>query len=131
MRSVRATSLLAPRHVLGDGVEPTPSWRDHQLKILDVLACGASGDLIDPFASVARIGAAKFGERVEEMVVPGDAGRRHEAAHREGIDQTIIEALVLGKRGRRNLVLLAHGLKLCARDHWLRLGKRLSVLIHA
>jgi hypothetical protein len=123
--------VLTPGHAFGDGVEPAPGRRDHQLEILNILTCGARGDFIDPFASVARIGAAEFHEGVEEMVVRGDACRRHEAAHREGIDKIVVQALVLGKLGRRNLVLLAHGLKLCAGDHRLRLGKGLGVLIHA
>jgi hypothetical protein len=98
---------------------------------LNILTCSARGDFIDPFTGVAGIGAAKFHERVEEMVVRGDAGRRHEAAHREGIDQSVVEGLVLGKLGRRNLVLFAHRLEFGAGDHWLRLGKGLGVLIDA
>ena len=63
--------ILAPSHAVGDRVEAMPGRRDHELEILLVLVGGARGHLIEPGAGVARIDAAEFLERAEEMIVPG------------------------------------------------------------
>jgi hypothetical protein len=50
----------------------------------------AVSDFIQPFAGMTRIGAAKFRERAEEMVVAAVAFGRDEVAHGEGIDQPVV-----------------------------------------
>ncbi len=123
--------ILTPGEILGDGVQPIPGRRFHQLEILLVLRGGPRRDLVEKRARVARVGATELGERPEEMIVPGLALRRHEAAHREGIDQLVIEMLVLGHIGGSDVAGLADRLGLGARLDRLRLGEGLGDRIDA
>ena len=129
--SRKRAEILAPSHALGDVVEAMPGRRLHQLEILLVLRGGAGGDLIEKIAGVAGIGAAEFREGSEEMVMPGHALGRDEAAHGEGIDQGIVEVLVLGDFGGGNIARLADRLGRGSRLDRLRLGERLGGLIDA
>jgi hypothetical protein len=61
-----------------------------------------------------------FREGSKEMVVPGHACRRDEAAHGKGVDQCVVEALVLGNVGGRNIARFANELRLRARIDRLR-----------
>ena len=80
---------------------------------------------------MARVGATELGECPEEMIVPGLALRRHEAAHREGIDQLVVELLVLRHIGGANVAGLADRLGLGAGLDRLRLGEGLGDRIDA
>ncbi len=44
---------------------------------------------------MARGSAAEFPERIEEMIVAAFAARGNEAAHREGVDQRVVEMLIV------------------------------------
>ena len=66
----------------------------HDFEVLLVLGGGAGGDLVEPFAGVGSIDAAEAAEGGEELVVTADAGAGHEAAHGEGVDESIVELLV-------------------------------------
>ena len=101
---------------------------DHELEILLVLIGGAADHLIEPGAGVARIDAAEFLEGPEEMVVPGLAFRRHEAAHGEGVDQAVVKAEILVDSRGRNLARFA--LRRGARCR-MRLIERILGRIHA
>ena len=129
--SRKPRQILAPGHVLGDGVEAIPGRRLHQLEILLVLRGGSRRDLVEKLAGVARIGAAELGEGSEEMIVPGLALRGNEAAHGEGIDQLVVEALVLRHVGGGNVARFAHRLRLRAGLDRLRLGEALGDRIDA
>lgn len=67
-------------------------------------------------------GAAKFGKGVEEMVVAGDARRREKAAHGEGVDQGVVEMLVVKGSGGGKFAFAACGL-LVGVSGGLRFGK--------
>jgi hypothetical protein len=82
-----------------------------------VLSGGARRDLVEKFAGVAGISAAELRKGREEMVMSGHALRRHEAAHREGIDQCIIKRLCLRHVCSRHVAGLTHGLGLDAPMH--------------
>jgi hypothetical protein len=56
---------------------------------------------------MARVGTAEFRERAEEMVVAGLAFGSDEAAHGEGVDQPIVEPLVLQDRSGGDRTLAA------------------------
>ena len=72
----------------------------HQLHVLNILCRGAGGDFVEPLAFVAVIDAVEFIERVEEMIVAAGAGGGNEAAHRERVDECVVEMLILvGLRG--------------------------------
>ncbi len=121
--AAQSREILAPGEVLSDGVQPVPGRRFHQLEILLVLRRGPSRALVEKFTGMARIGPAEFGEGLEEMIVPGLALGGHEAAHREGIDQPVVELLGLGNIGGFDVALLADRLGLGTRPDRLRLGE--------
>jgi hypothetical protein len=60
-----------------------------------VLSGGAARDLVEPFADVRFIDAAEAAEGGEELVVAADAGAGDKAAHGKGIDEGVVELLVL------------------------------------
>jgi hypothetical protein len=95
------------------------------------LGGGAGSDFINPSTGMTRIIAAEPGEGAEEMIMCGHPLGGHEAAHREGVDQGVVERLVLRQFGGRDLILFANRLELRASPHGLRLGKRLGVGIDA
>ena len=80
----------------GDGLE---IGRLHQFEILFVLRGGSGRYFINPFADVALVGAAEFVEGIEEMIVPGFACFGNEGPHGEGVDQIVVELLILGNAG--------------------------------
>jgi hypothetical protein len=69
---------------------------------------------------MVRIGATEFLEGTEEMVMPGITLGRDKTAHGEGVDQRIVELLVLIDGRGRNRILAAS--RRIAR-HALRLGE--------
>jgi hypothetical protein len=127
----KGLEVIAPYRILGDGVEPGPGRGHHQFEILRVLRGGAGGDFIDPATGMTRIVAAEPGEGAEEMIMRGNPLRGYEAAHREGVDQGVVERLVLRQFGGRDLILFANRLELRASPQGLRLSERLSVGIDA
>ena len=68
--------------------------RLHQLQILLILRGGAAGHLVHPLADVLLVQPAKAVEGGKELVVPAEARSGHKAAHREGVDQPVVEILV-------------------------------------
>ena len=74
--------------------------RVHQLQILLVLRRRKRGDFVYPFRRVAPGQAAKLIEGSKEVIVSAITGRRHEAAHGEGVDQLVVERLMLQQRRR-------------------------------
>jgi hypothetical protein len=56
---------------------------------------------------MVRIGATEFLEGTEEMVMPGITLGRDKTAHGEGVDQRIVELLVLIDGRGRNRILAA------------------------
>jgi hypothetical protein len=65
------------------------------------------------------------------MVMPGDALGGDEAAHGKGVDQGVVEVLVLGDVGGGNVARFAHRLRLRPSVDRLRFGKRFCRLVHA
>jgi len=95
---------------------------------LRVLVCRAAGQLVEPLAGVTRIDAAEFGEGTEEMIVPGHALSRDEAPHREGVNQSVVEAQILIDVGGRDIALPAYRSPIADR---LRLGEGMGRFIDA
>ena len=127
----QAPQIFAPRQILGDSVQPVPGGRRHQLEILLVLRGGAGRDLGEKLARVARIGAAELGKGSEEMIVRGLPLGRNKTAHRERVDQLVVEVLVLRHVGGLDIAGLADRLRLGARPYRLRLGEGLGDRIDA
>ena len=100
--------LLAPGGVAGAGWNRLRLRNDgegrvrrvHQLQILLVLRRGALGHLVHPFRFVAFGQADEVIEGGKEVIVPAVAGYGHERAHGEGVDQLVVERLIL-RQGRR------------------------------
>jgi hypothetical protein len=63
--------------------------------VLDGVAGGEGGDLVEPLAGVGLFEAAEALKGSEELVVAADAGGGDEAAHGEGVDEGVVELLVL------------------------------------
>ena len=94
--------LRVPSDLMGNRRGVAEGRRLHQLKILLILHGGAAGRLVHPFACVVLAGSAKTRECSEEMIVRAQAGAGHKAAHREGIDEPVVEILVSRNRRCRN-----------------------------
>ena len=78
----------------------------HDFEVLLVLRGGAGGDLVEPLGGVGLIDAAEAVEGGEELVVAADAGGGDETAHGEGVDEGVVELLIVegiggGTPGRR------------------------------
>ena len=69
--------------------------RLHDFEVLLVLGGGAGRDFVEPFAGVGLVDAAEAAEGGEELVVAADAGAGDEAAHGEGVDEGVVELLIL------------------------------------
>jgi hypothetical protein len=67
----------------------------HDLEILLVLRGGASSDLVEPLSNVGFVDSVETIEGGEELVVAADACTGNEAAHGKGVDQGIIELLIV------------------------------------
>jgi len=67
----------------------------HDFEILFVLGGGAGGDLVKPFAEVRLTNGVEAAEGGEELIVAADAGARDEAAHGEGVNEGVVEFLIL------------------------------------
>ena len=67
----------------------------HDFEILLVLSRGAGSDFVEPFSCVRFAGDVEAGERGEELVVSTDTGAGDEAAHGEGVDESVVELLIL------------------------------------
>ena len=80
--------------------------RHHDFEVLLVLRGGAGCDFVEPFAAVDLVDAAEAAEGGEELVVAADAGGRDEGAHGEGVDEGVVELLVLEEPLRRGTVPL-------------------------
>ena len=73
--------------------------RLHQFEILLILRGCAAGHLVHPLAGVPLAQPAEAIECGEKMVVAAEAGGGHEAAHGEGVNQSVVEHLI----GRRQV----------------------------
>ncbi len=99
--------------------------RLHQLDILLIFSGGAAGHLVHPLAGVPIAKPAKAIESGEELVVAAEARDGDKTAHREGVNQPVVEQL----RGRRQIAG-----QLCGRHERRRaggLGKAQGRRIHA
>ncbi len=69
--------------------------RLHDLEVLLILSGGAGGNFVEPLAGVRFIDAVEAVEGGEELIVAADASAGDEAAHGEGVDEGIVEFLIL------------------------------------
>src|SRR5665213_877611 len=85
--------------------------RLHDFEVLLVLSSGAGGNLVKPFASVGFADTAEAIEGVEELIVRAGAGAGDEAAHGEGVDEFVVEMLVLEDAVGTDIAFTADGLR--------------------
>ena len=83
----------------------------HDFEVLFVLRGGAGGDLVEPLAGVGFVDAAEAVEGGEELIVAADAGAGDEAAHGEGVDEGVVELLVLEGICGADVAFAADGLR--------------------
>ncbi len=67
----------------------------HDFEVLLVLSGCASRDFIEPFSSVGPVDAAEAVEGREELVVTAGAGAGDKATHGEGVDEGVVELLIV------------------------------------
>jgi hypothetical protein len=65
--AAQAGQILAPGDIFGDGIQPVPGRRFHQLEILLVLRGGTGRHLVDKFAGMAWVGPTELGEGAKEI----------------------------------------------------------------
>ena len=95
-----------PAEFVAEACGVREGWSLHDLEVLLVLGGGAGGDLVKPLAGV--LGGAEAGEGSEELVVAGGAGGGDEAAHREAVDESVVEVLVFEEKAGGDLGLGAN-----------------------
>ncbi len=95
----------------------------HQFHVLNILRSGARGDFVEPVAFVVFVCAVKSVERVEEMVVACRAGGGNKTAHRERVDQLVIEMLIFVGLGGGDVARFARRALCCVVGFVLRLGE--------
>ena len=105
--------------------------RVHQLQVLFVLRRRARRHLINPLAGVPVIRPSKFRKRVEKMIVPGYARRRHKSPHRKRIHQRIVQFLIPERGFRGDFAFAARILLDSAAGRCWRLRKRQLRNVHA
>src|SRR5258708_2367876 len=72
---------------------------------------GVACESIEPFAGMGDIDAGETAEGGEELVVATDAGAGHEAAHGEGVDEGIVELLILERVLGADVTFATDGLR--------------------
>src|ERR1700740_1422142 len=75
--------------------------------------------------------AVEFREGVEEVIVATDAGRGDKAAHRECVNERVVEMLIGEGVSGGNIAVTANWLRWEAVRHGARLEKRVSDEVHA
>src|SRR5262249_14658737 len=74
---------------------------EHQLQVLQMVRSGAGADFGEHVRGMAVASGSKLSEGRKEVIVAGFA-RRKPAAHGEGVQQLVVQSLVLvGGTGRR------------------------------
>ena len=103
----------------------------HQLEVLFILRRRARRDFVNPLADVPVIRPPEFRERIEKMIVPCHARRRHKSPHGKRIHQRIVQFLMLKRGFRGNFALAARILLRSAARQRLRFRKRQLDDVHA
>ncbi|MDX6459812.1 MAG: hypothetical protein QOE55_3509 [Acidobacteriaceae bacterium] len=103
----------------------------HDFEILAVLGGGAGSDLVKPLGDVRLVDVGEAGEGGEELVVAAGAGGGNEGSHGEGVDEGVVEFLVLEGVGSADVAFSADGLGRDAAGGGLRLEEAESGLIDA
>src|SRR5262249_38729734 len=98
-RVAKLREIFLPADTVADVSGGSERRSVNQLDVLHVLGGGAGGNLVEPLAEMVLRDSAEAREGVEEMIVGADALGRHERAHGEGVDQVVIEMLVLEDLG--------------------------------
>src|SRR5262249_39977229 len=98
--------------------------RLHDFEILLVLRRSPRRDFVEPLAYMMFACSMEFVESVEEMVVLADTGIRNERAHGKGVDQLVVQSLILECLRGRHFALFANRLRWIAARHRIDLGER-------
>ena len=130
-RLAQLSEVLAPADFFSDRRCMTEIRRVHQFQVLFILCCRASRHLVNPRADVPVIRTAEFRKRIEKMIVPGYARRRHKSSHRKRIHQRVVQFLILERSLSGNLALAARILLDSAAGRRWRLRKRQLRNFHA
>src|SRR5580692_211447 len=75
--------------------------------------------------------AVEFRECIEEMIVAAEASAGDETAHRECVNERVVEVLIGEGVSRRDIAVAADWLRRQAVRHGARLKKRVSNEVHA
>src|SRR5579863_1869284 len=105
-RVAKSRQIVLPANFVAGLRRMAEVGRVHQLDVLFILAIGAGGDFVEPFAEMTFRNSAEFDKRVKKMIVASDSGRWNESAHGESVDQVVIKFLVLQSIGGRNFSVL-------------------------
>jgi len=81
----------------------------HDFEVLLILRGGAGGYFVEPFAGYGFFEWAPAGEGGEELVVAAPAAKGNVAAHGEGVDELVVEGLIVERVGGGDERLLAGG----------------------
>src|ERR1700733_4708314 len=85
--------------------------RLHDLEVLLILGSSARGHLIQPLPGMGFVDTAEATEGSKELIVTAYASAGNKAAHRERVDEVIVEALVLEGVGGTNIAFAANWLR--------------------
>ena len=100
----RVIEIRGPAQLVARGRGVRKRRGGHHFEILLVLRSGAGGDFVEPLA-VLVFQAAEAVEGVEKLVVRAVSGIGHEAAHREAVDEFVVESLVFDGVGGKKLAV--------------------------
>src|SRR5215469_7702835 len=109
--------IVLPADVVCD-LNRMREWRCiHQFEVLLVLTRRACGDFVDPLSCVAQIDGEKFREAVKEVIVGAGAGGWNKGAHRERVDERIVEVLIFESARNWRVSFAANGMRRDAASH--------------
>jgi hypothetical protein len=123
--------VLTPTGLFGNCGGVSEIERGHDFEILFILRGGASRNLVEPLAYMRRVCAYELRKRVEEMVMSGASRHRYKAAHRESVNDRVVQVLVAKGLCNRDLAIGADGIARIALHQALRFRKRKTFERHA